>query len=51
MIPARPAEAPDAAGASGYPDALRTDVERYLEALRFTGAAAATEGLETAMRY
>jgi geranylgeranyl diphosphate synthase, type II len=51
VLPARPAEAPGAATASGYPDALRADVERYLEALRFTGAAAATEGLETAMRY
>jgi geranylgeranyl diphosphate synthase, type II len=47
----RPAEARAAAPASGYPDALRADVERYLETLRFTGAAEQTEGLETAMRY
>jgi geranylgeranyl diphosphate synthase type II len=51
VIPARPAEAPGAAPASGYPDALRADVERYLETLRFTGEAAETAGLETAMRY
>jgi geranylgeranyl diphosphate synthase type II len=45
------AEAPGAATATGYPDALRDRVERYLEALRFTGEAAGTAGLETAMRY
>src|SRR5215210_5242524 len=45
------AEAPGAATASGYPDALRADVERYLETLRFTREAADTAGLETAMRY
>jgi geranylgeranyl diphosphate synthase, type II len=45
------AEAPGAATVSGYPDALRADVERYLEGLRFTTAAAGTAGLETAMRY
>ena len=33
-----------------YPDHLRTDVERYLEALRFS-AELATAGLEEAMRY
>jgi geranylgeranyl diphosphate synthase, type II len=43
--------APGAATASGYPDALRADVERYLEGLRFVGAAPDTAGLETAMRY
>ena len=36
---------------AAYPDALRDDVERYLERLRFTGAAAGTAGLEEAMRY
>ena len=35
----------------GYPDALRSDVERYLDALRFTGSAPRTAGLEEAMRY
>ena len=45
------ASAPGAATASGYPDALRADVERYLEGLRFAGAARDTAGLETAMRY
>jgi geranylgeranyl diphosphate synthase, type II len=45
------AEAPGAATASGYPDALRVDVEHYLEGLRFAGAAPETAGLETAMRY
>ena len=45
------ASAPGAATASGYPDALRADVERYLEGLRFAGAAPDTAGLETAMRY
>jgi geranylgeranyl diphosphate synthase, type II len=45
------AEAPGAAPASGYPDALRADVERYLETLRFASEAADTAGLEAAMRY
>jgi geranylgeranyl diphosphate synthase type II len=36
---------------AGYPDALRADVERYLDALRFTGSAPRTAGLEEAMRY
>jgi geranylgeranyl diphosphate synthase type II len=45
------ASAPRAATASAYPDALRADVERYLEGLRFAGAAPDTAGLETAMRY
>ena len=36
---------------AAYPDALRDDVERYLERLRFTGAVAGTAGLEEAMRY
>ncbi len=39
------------AAPSGYPDALRADVERHLESLRFTGASPATAGLEEAMRY
>jgi geranylgeranyl diphosphate synthase type II len=34
----------------GYPDHLRTDVEAYLENLRFS-AEPATDGLEEAMRY
>ncbi len=37
--------------APGYPDALRSDVERYLDGLRFTGSAPRTAGLEEAMRY
>jgi geranylgeranyl diphosphate synthase type II len=36
--------------APAYPDALRTDVERYLAGLRFRGEQA-TRGLEEAMRY
>jgi geranylgeranyl diphosphate synthase type II len=36
---------------TSYPDALRADVERYLETLRFAGAADRTAGLEEAMRY
>jgi geranylgeranyl diphosphate synthase, type II len=51
VSPARPAEAPGATTPSGYPDALRADVERELHALRFTATAAGTAGLETAMRY
>jgi geranylgeranyl diphosphate synthase type II len=35
---------------AGYPDELRLEVERYLEALRFS-AEPATAGLEEAMRY
>ena len=34
----------------GYPDHLRTDIEAYLEQLRFS-AEPATDGLEEAMRY
>ena len=34
----------------GYPDHLRTDIEAYLEGLRFS-AEPATHGLEEAMRY
>jgi geranylgeranyl diphosphate synthase type II len=34
-----------------YPDALRAEVEQYLETLRFTGSAPGTAGLEEAMRY
>jgi geranylgeranyl diphosphate synthase type II len=34
-----------------YPDALRDEVERFLEALRFTSRAPRTAGLEDAMRY
>jgi geranylgeranyl diphosphate synthase type II len=34
----------------GYPDHLRTEIEAYLEALRFS-AEPATDGLEEAMRY
>ncbi|MGZ4277393.1 MAG: polyprenyl synthetase family protein [Solirubrobacteraceae bacterium] len=36
---------------AAYPDALRGEVERYLEALRFTSRAPRTAGLEEAMRY
>jgi geranylgeranyl diphosphate synthase type II len=36
---------------TGYPDALRAEVERHLEGLRFTGTAPRTQGLEEAMRY
>ena len=36
--------------ALGYPDHLRTDIEAYLEGLRFS-AEPATDGLEEAMRY
>ena len=36
--------------AAGYPDALRAQVESYLESLRFSEAAV-TAGLEEAMRY
>jgi geranylgeranyl diphosphate synthase, type II len=36
---------------STYPDALRDEVERYLETLRFPSAAPQTAGLEEAMRY
>jgi geranylgeranyl diphosphate synthase, type II len=38
------------AGASEFPDHLRLDIERYLEALRFTGDPAIAE-LQDAMRY
>jgi geranylgeranyl diphosphate synthase type II len=37
--------------AAPYPEALREDVERYLESLRFTGRAPGTAGLDEAMRY
>ena len=50
----RPSSArhPDVAppSASSYPEHLRAEVERYLEALRFSTEAAST-GLEEAMRY
>jgi geranylgeranyl diphosphate synthase type II len=36
---------------STYPDALRDEVERYLETLRFPSVAPQTDGLEEAMRY
>jgi geranylgeranyl diphosphate synthase, type II len=36
---------------SSYPDALRAEVEAYLEGLRFTATAPETRGLEEAMRY
>jgi geranylgeranyl diphosphate synthase type II len=36
---------------SAYPDALRAEVEAYLERLRFTASAPQTAGLEEAMRY
>jgi geranylgeranyl diphosphate synthase type II len=36
---------------STYPDALRDEVERYLETLRFPSVAPQTAGLEEAMRY
>jgi geranylgeranyl diphosphate synthase type II len=35
----------------GYPEALRAEVERYLETLSFTGSAPRTAGLDEAMRY
>jgi len=41
---------PGAAPAEGYPEHLRTLVERYLESLRFA-AEPASDGLERAMRY
>jgi geranylgeranyl diphosphate synthase, type II len=50
-MPARPADAPGTATPAGYPDALRAEVEGYLETLRFARAAEGTAGLETAMRY
>jgi geranylgeranyl diphosphate synthase type II len=34
-----------------YPDHLRTQVDAYLDALRFRSRAPRTDGLETAMRY
>ncbi|HEV7750235.1 MAG TPA: farnesyl diphosphate synthase [Baekduia sp.] len=34
-----------------YPDHLRTQVDRYLDALRFPSRAPRTDGLEEAMRY
>ncbi|WP_205698035.1 polyprenyl synthetase family protein [Conexibacter sp. SYSU D00693] len=34
-----------------YPDALREEVDRYLEGLRFPSVAPRTDGLEEAMRY
>ena len=36
---------------AAYPEALRAEVERYLQALRFTGRARPTAGLDEAMRY
>ncbi len=36
---------------SSYPEALRAEVERYLDALRFPSEAPGTAGLEEAMRY
>jgi len=42
--------APASAAAEAYPDALRTEVERYLEGLRFS-VVPETDGLEEAMRY
>jgi geranylgeranyl diphosphate synthase, type II len=36
---------------AAYPEALRAEVERYLRALRFTGRARRTAGLDEAMRY
>jgi geranylgeranyl diphosphate synthase type II len=36
---------------TAYPDALRAEVEAYLERLRFTAGAPQTAGLEEAMRY
>jgi geranylgeranyl diphosphate synthase, type II len=43
-------QAPRAATGAGYPEHLRLEVERYLEALRFS-TAPATAGLAEAMRY
>jgi geranylgeranyl diphosphate synthase, type II len=40
-----------AAAPPAYPDALRADVERHLQSLRFGGASPRTAGLEEAMRY
>jgi geranylgeranyl diphosphate synthase type II len=39
------------AATRGYPDALRAEVERHLQTLRFPAATPATAGLEEAMRY
>jgi geranylgeranyl diphosphate synthase type II len=36
---------------AAYPDALRAEVERHLQTLRFTGAVPRTAGLDEAMRY
>ena len=36
---------------AGYPEALRAEVERYLQALHFSGRADRTAGLDEAMRY
>jgi geranylgeranyl diphosphate synthase, type II len=36
---------------AAYPEALRAQVEAYLDGLRFTGASPQTAGLEQAMRY
>jgi geranylgeranyl diphosphate synthase, type II len=48
-VPPR-APAPSPGSAPAYPDHLRTQVERYLESLRFAAEPAA-DGLEQAMRY
>jgi len=40
-----------AAAPAAYPEALRAEVERHLDGLRFTGTAPQTAGLEEAMRY
>jgi geranylgeranyl diphosphate synthase, type II len=45
-----PDQAPQAASSAGYPEHLRREIERYLEALRFS-AEPASAGLEEAMRY
>ena len=39
------------AATRGYPDALRAEVERQLQTLRFPAATPGTAGLEEAMRY
>ena len=44
------AAVPGAASESAFPDHLRVEIERYLEALRFTSDPA-IEGLQEAMRY
>jgi geranylgeranyl diphosphate synthase, type II len=50
VVPSGGAGQPGKAAAAAYPDHFRTEVERYLESLRFS-TEAASAGLEQAMRY